>query len=142
MSINKPKLAMAIASPTRRGPQWPLAPDKTGTGHEAKAPAKLEDFFAYSDWCFGQIKSGDYEYIMVPRPPVPACPWCGGRTVHSEACNELRMSWEPVLPWGKHRGKRISEVPSDYLLWLLGREGVSSDLADAIRAHLDRTIVD
>lgn len=23
-----------------------------------------------------------------------------------------------VMPWGKHRGKRLEDVPPDYLLWL------------------------
>lgn len=28
------------------------------------------------------------------------------------------MNDKSIMPWGKYRGKRMEEVPADYLLWL------------------------
>lgn len=32
---------------------------------------------------------------------------------------------DSIMPFGKHKGKPMSEVPSDYLDWLHGQEWVS-----------------
>ena len=50
-----------------------------------------------------------------------------------------------VLPFGKYKDVNISEVPSDYLLWMLAK--VSDDperqqLADALRYHLENEVRD
>ena len=50
------------------------------------------------------------------------CLFCSGRNTHSKPCIDLRRSWEPTLPWGKHKGKRVSEAPEDYLKWLAKRD--------------------
>lgn len=41
-----------------------------------------------------------------------------------------------VMPWGRHEGQLVSDLPSTYLCWLQGVEIWSARLAQAIdRAH-------
>ena len=41
------------------------------------------------------------------------------------------------MPFGKHRGERISEIPADYLRWVLNSCDIASpELKGQIRAHL------
>jgi uncharacterized protein (DUF3820 family) len=37
-----------------------------------------------------------------------------------------------IMPFGKHKGKRISELPADYLDWLRVQPGLPGELAAAI----------
>jgi hypothetical protein len=87
-----------------------------------------------SDW-WEQIGDADRAYLLGPRKWPRPCPWCGGRLVHNPLC--LTFSWEPVLSFGKHNGKRVSEVPIDYLAWLLGaKTNLDGELEAAIRQRL------
>lgn len=41
------------------------------------------------------------------------------------------------MPWGKHAGKELEDVPEDYLVWVLDHcENASPTLRRAIRAQL------
>lgn len=41
------------------------------------------------------------------------------------------------MPWGKHKGKPLKEVPDDYLMWVLDHaDKANPTLKDAIRMHL------
>ena len=40
-----------------------------------------------------------------------------------------------VMPFGKHKGVRIADVPPDYKAWLLGQPGIDPYLATALRAR-------
>ena len=40
------------------------------------------------------------------------------------------------MPFGKYRGRPLSEVPTDYLKWLLRLSNLSDDLREAVRAEL------
>lgn len=40
-----------------------------------------------------------------------------------------------VMPFGKHKGERINEVPPDYRQWLLRQADVDPYLAQALRGH-------
>jgi hypothetical protein len=43
------------------------------------------------------------------------------------------------MPWGKHRGQPLSEVPAGYLAWCLEEcDGLKPSLRDAIRDELAR----
>jgi len=70
------------------------------------------------DW-WGLISDEDRDYIAVPREPLSPCPWCGGRLHHSEACQEQKEGWTPKMTFGKHKGKRVDQVPVKYLRWLV-----------------------
>ena len=39
-----------------------------------------------------------------------------------------------TLPFGKHKGKQLSEVPDDYLDWILQQEGKFDDIKERINA--------
>jgi hypothetical protein len=102
-----------------------------------RAPDSTIDRAAdYSEFCWSQLLPGDYRYLTAARVSPLPCPWCGGRLVHNRLCDALRRSWEPTLRFGKHAGKRLSEVPRDYLEWLAAAGGIDSELSDAIRFHL------
>jgi hypothetical protein len=77
----------------------------------------------------------DFAYAYGPRPHPEPCPWCGGRLRHNPLC--VVLTWLPVLRFGRHRGKRLDEVPKDYLQWLLRRgEHLSVELREDIRRFL------
>jgi hypothetical protein len=40
------------------------------------------------------------------------------------------------MPFGKHKGKRLREVPRDYLEWLRAADGIAPELRDAIEVRL------
>jgi len=41
------------------------------------------------------------------------------------------------MPFGKHKGKNVWELPTSYLVWLSGLEDLSPWLRDAVEAALD-----
>lgn len=92
-----------------------------------------------NDWNWSAINDTDLAYLTGPRDYPPPCAWCGGRIVHNPLCDELRASWEVVMPHGKHRGQKLSTLSADYLLWLLGRSRVlPAELSDVVAAELKR----
>jgi len=57
------------------------------------------------------------------------------------AAQMLKISREPVLvarmPFGKHKGQKMDQIPPDYLQWLLSTD-LDEDLAYTARYHLNR----
>lgn len=51
------------------------------------------------------------------------CSHCGAYLRFLPQGEETNLADEPV-PFGKHRGKRVSELPKDYLAW--GAVGISN----------------
>jgi hypothetical protein len=49
-----------------------------------------------------------------------------------------RKSKPKNVPFGKHKGQPIAEVPADYLMWMLSLANLSPDLRTAIKADLVR----
>lgn len=43
---------------------------------------------------------------------------------------------DPILPFGKHKGQKVSDVPVEYLDWLIGQSWLNADLRELIEAHL------
>ena len=84
-------------------------------------------------WHWENITSADRDYLLGPRNWPAPCPWCGGRSVHRPACNELRREWVPIIPLGKHRGRRTDELPADYIDWILTRQVGSEAFRDELR---------
>ena len=107
-------------------------------------PADCEPFPRFPDesdadneFCWSQLPDWDREYLTSPRDYPAPCPWCSGRLHHSPQCDELRAGWEVSIPFGKWKGKPLSQVPSDYLEWLLGNtDSIDAELRDAILRRL------
>jgi hypothetical protein len=109
------------------------------------------------DW-WDQISDEDREYLLGPPKPGPGatveeivrrrqweqdrhpgpCFFCGGRTTHSKLCREQKDDWEPRVTFGRYKGRRVSEVPQDYLPWLY-RHSHNEDVKAAIRERVSRT---
>ena len=62
-----------------------------------------------------------------------------------ELCSQGKKSYEElselkkvieVMPFGKHKGTKMSEVPKDYLKWLSKQDGLSPSLENAIKLQL------
>jgi exodeoxyribonuclease X len=60
-------------------------------------------------------------------------------------CSQGKKSYEELneplaemkeLPFGKHKGKKFSEVPRDYLVWLSKQDGLSPPLESALKLAL------
>jgi uncharacterized protein (DUF3820 family) len=41
------------------------------------------------------------------------------------------------MPFGKHKGTELSEIPTAYLDWLIGQEWFKGDLKTSVEAHLE-----
>jgi exodeoxyribonuclease X len=48
--------------------------------------------------------------------------------------SSLDALWETTMPFGKHKGELISQVPSDYKQWMLRQDNVSEYLRKALQA--------
>lgn len=79
-----------------------------------------------NEWYWQHIDDADRRYLCGPRDWPAPCPWCGGHLVHRPACDDLRREWVPEMPFGKHRGQRIDELPRTYVEWVLAR-GIGAD---------------
>ena len=88
-----------------------------------------------NDDYWSRMAPADYAYATGPRNWPEPCVWCGGRRAHGKLCKELRLSWLPTLPNGKHKGVPLAKVPRDYLRWFLKRCS-DQDLRDAIKVVL------
>lgn len=42
-----------------------------------------------------------------------------------------------VMPFGKHKGEEIGEIPTSYLDWLIGQDWLKADLRECIEDHLE-----
>jgi len=63
-----------------------------------------------------------------------------------------KLCWSPIIsktfPFGKHKGKLLSEIPTDYWLWALDNmdslnpksDSFDSDLLESIRIELERRV--
>ena len=89
------------------------------------------------DYYFENIDPADYAYLTGPRRYPSPCFCCGGRLVHSTICAELQLADMPVVPFGKHKGKRLSEVPFTYLAWLVS-EWDNPELKAGAKAEIKR----
>ncbi len=126
-------------------PETPVLP-------QAETKSSIDD--KASQWHWQRISDEDRQYLLGPslndppaqgelarrlqwvqrRHPEP-CPWCGGRLRHNPTC--CALGWEPTLPFGKHRGKPVSQVPNDYLRWLLETaRDLNDDLRTAVESRL------
>jgi uncharacterized protein (DUF3820 family) len=138
--------AYRVAYRSVRGPlrtTWPPAwlkqpepaPDSTlPVGAEPEPPAvaalPVEQPTDGDEW--PEIDEKSREYLLGPRAWPEPCPWCHGRLRHNPLCIILN-DWVPILPFGRHKGKPVSEVPRSYLDWLLQkstalREGLRDDI--------------
>ncbi len=53
-------------------------------------------------------------------------------------CKELFASWAPVMSFGKHKGKLVSEVPRGYLRWTVANVSrMNPELRATIERHLN-----
>lgn len=112
----------------------PKEPDTEPLRLEAEPPVPNDP--DDSEFYWANISAGERQYLTAPRQSPEPCPWCGGRYKHNPTCDELRLSWEPTLPFGKHRGKPLSQIPRDYLEWLRTADGIATDLREAISIEL------
>ena len=48
------------------------------------------------------------------------------------------MNDDPFMPFGKHKGERLSDIPVAYLDWLIGQDWMQEkpDLLETIETHL------
>jgi uncharacterized protein (DUF3820 family) len=91
----------------------------------------------YSEFYWSCIYPHDFAYLTAPRDYPGPCVWCGGRLHHNRLCDELRHSWQAEMPFGKHKGRKLADVPRDYLQWFASCDGIDADLVNAVRLHLE-----
>jgi hypothetical protein len=126
--------------PKHWGPSWLYRDEKTLAPASTSAPTDLTPADDADDqaneWHWSHVSDDAYRYLTADRSFAAPCPWCGGRLKHNPLCDELRVSWAPTLPWGRHKGKPLSEVPRDYLCWIGRNRSLPADLRTAIESQL------
>lgn len=65
--------------------------------------------------------------LAPPPPPIPQ--W---------SPPPYANPYEMRMPFGLHKGKRLSRVPVDYLRWLLSLTNLKSDLRGAVEVQLSK----
>jgi hypothetical protein len=68
------------------------------------------------DW-WSLLTPEQYAELTTPPQRPERCAWCKGIYRHHPDCDELHRLWQLKLTFGKHKGKRLGEVPTDYLEW-------------------------
>ena len=48
-----------------------------------------------------------------------------------------KLTDKDLMPWGKHKGTSMANVPADYLLWLYENDKCSGDVKAYIIDNLD-----
>ena len=105
------------------------------------------------DW-WQHISDEDWEYLQGPEvddPPTVEqlaklrawqaerhpgkCFFCGGRNVHNPDC--FIVTFKSVLPFGRYKGRLVSDVPTDYLIWLLEN---STSLPPELRVEIEKAV--
>jgi hypothetical protein len=54
-----------------------------------------------------------------------------------EANKDLLTDYQ-IMTFGKHKGKKLSEVPNDYLMWLVELENLDLNWRDSVAIELNR----
>ena len=105
--------------------------------HVDRAIAAVEETNDY----WSCISAEDRAYLLGPREYPSPCLWCGGRLRHNPQC--VTWTWEPEMPFGKHKGKKVSDVPLDYLRWLAKNSvRLDEELRSAIERRLENVLPD
>ena len=81
------------------------------------------------------------DYVRITKTPSlrfdPPCPWCGRRNGHHWLCEQQRAEWA-TMPWGKYKNRQITEVPEDYLKFVLIQMFGTSDDRKMLLEELQR----
>jgi len=109
-------IARAVVSPLAAPPTQPEHRENDGDAPAVCGPVG-DVSHERNEQRWASTSAEDFAYLTGPRNYPGPCPWCGGRLRHNPRCDELRASWEPEMPIGRHKGKRVSEVPRDELEW-------------------------
>lgn len=95
--------------------------DTTERDFRLRYPAETWDYREH-------INSDDANHLAQRLDQMP-CPWCGRRGgAHSTPCGTLHDAWEARIEFGKHKGKKVKDLPPDYLRFLLGWDKLHEDL--------------
>ena len=108
---------------------------KSGMSH---LPAQPEDGPSEddNDFYFSQLEDRDKEYLEAGVGECPPCGFCGGRKKHNPDC--VAHEWETVVPFGKHKGKPLSQVPLEYLAWMCNMDNLRSEFVRQLWDEVSR----
>ena len=101
------------------------------------------DFYDSSEFYWDQIHPDDLQQL---REAVPdRCYWCRGIYRHHPMCDRLQIEWSSEMPFGKHRGRKVVDLPTDYLTWLAKNCQLPGDIkheVERIRPDLGMYLLD
>lgn len=52
------------------------------------------------------------------------------------------MTDQSLMPWGKHQGEKMANVPPSYLLWLLDNDKCGGDVKKYIQENKDNLLME
>jgi hypothetical protein len=95
----------------------------------AENPPTLQEMAPY-------LEPAEFVKLSAPAVRPDRCPWCRGIWRHSRPCEELQRDWLTPFPWGRRKGKPLSDVPADYLRWALAKPDLMTELRRDIEREL------
>lgn len=78
------------------------------------------------DWIYQAVIDAEHKVLLKKNPP----PTFASSKQADGQDNKKEPAYTDVdkMPWGKHRGVAMQDVPTDYLAWLWHNEGGCSDM--------------
>jgi len=62
------------------------------------------------------------------------CQQLGVKTTEDLYCESEKARIPTTMPFGKHKGMSLTDIPNDYKQWLLGQGDIDSYLRKALEA--------
>lgn len=78
-------------------------------------------------------------YLLGRHRHPERCGFCGGHDRHHPRCVALCDEWAVAMPFGKHKGRPIRNLDTDYLRWIRKSSmTLNGEVADEINRVLDQ----
>lgn len=52
----------------------------------------------------------------------------------------MKFTDETPMPWGKHKGDKLADVPDSYLLWILDNPAIDRQRNAALFAYIEENL--
>lgn len=96
---------------------------------------EIDRQFLREDW-FAELDDRQRAEFLAPGNPIK-CVSCHLLHGHDSLCRELNSNWWR-MPWGKHQGVHVSDISTDYLLFVAKQRYGDSETQRMILAELER----
>ena len=54
----------------------------------------------------------------------------------------MKMKDDSIMPYGKHQGTELANVPAEYFIWMYDNDKLSRDLKQYVEENMDALILE